>query len=227
MPQQEEVLFQKATPLPPSLNPQVLYSWKAPLRAYKKRSRNVLRFYIAVALLLTAIIFFLGDRILIIPIWSILFLFYILTITPPPQVENRITKFGIETAGITLRWDVLSHFYFTERFNFTILTVVTQAPYYMHAYLVIPKERIKKDVMKILAEHIVYQERPQLGLTDRLINLLSYLIPDDDESENVPAKITMKPKEEHKINEVKDTLASFFQRQKKTSPSHPSNEPSM
>lgn len=227
MPQQEEVLFQKATPLPPSLNPQVLYSWKAPLRAYKKRSRNVLRFYIAVALLLTAIIFFLGDRILIIPIWSILFLFYILTITPPPQVENRITKFGIETAGITLRWDVLSHFYFTERFNFTILTVVTQAPYYMHAYLVIPKERIKKDVMKILAEHIVYQERPQLGLTDRLINLLSYLIPDDDESENVPAKITMKPKEEHKIDEVKDTLASFFQRQKKTSPSHPSNEPSM
>jgi len=227
MPQQQEAIFQQATPLPPSMNPQVLYGWKAPLRAYKKRSKYVLRFYIAVALLLTAIIFFLGDRILIIPIWSVLFLFYILTITPPPQVENRITKFGIETAGITLKWDVLSHFYFTERFNFTILTIVTQPPYYMHAYLVIPKDRIKKDVMKILAEHIVYQEKPQLGLTDRLINVLSYLIPDEEDGEDIPAKITMKPQEENKIDEVKDTLASFFRRQKKASPSHPINEPSM
>lgn len=227
MPQQEETIFQQATPLPPSMNPQVLYSWKAPLRPYKKRSKYVLRFYLAVALLLTAIIFFLGDRILIIPIWSVLFLFYILTITPPPQVENRITKFGIETAGITLRWDVLSHFYFTERFNFTILTVVTKPPYYMHAYLVVPKDRIKKDVMKILAEHIVYQEKPQLGLTDRLINVLSYLIPDEEDGEDIPAKITMKPQEENKIDEVKDTLASFFRRQKRTSPSRPINEPSM
>ncbi|MBP9691335.1 hypothetical protein KBD81_04625, partial [Candidatus Woesebacteria bacterium] len=138
-PESADLFQQVATPLPPSLNPQVLYSWKAPLRAYKKRSKYVLRFYLAIALLMSAIIFFLGDRILIIPIWAILFLFYVLTITPPPEVENRITKFGLETAGITLRWDVLSHFYFTERFGFSILTIVTQAPYYMHAYMVIPK----------------------------------------------------------------------------------------
>src|SRR5690606_19329529 len=112
------------------------------------------RFYIAVALLLTLIIFFLGDRILIIPIWSILFLFYVLTITPPPIVENKITKFGIETAGITLRWDVLSHFYFTERFGFTVLTLVTNPPYNFHAYMIITSDQIKKAVMKILAEHI-------------------------------------------------------------------------
>ena len=104
MPQKQEPLFTSATPLPSSLNPQVVYSWRAPLRAYKKSSKNVLRFYIAVSLLLSLIIFFLGDRILIIPIWSILFLFYVLTITPPPKVENKITRFGIETAGITLRW---------------------------------------------------------------------------------------------------------------------------
>lgn len=224
MAEQEPVIFQKATPLPPSLNPQVLYSWKAPLRAYKKRSKYVLRFYLAVALLLTAIIFFLGDQILIVPIWAILFLFYVLTITPPPLIENRITKFGIETAGITLRWEVLSHFYFTTRFNFSILTLVTQAPYYMHAYMVLPSDKIKKDVMKILAEHIVYQEHPHLGITDRLINLLSYLIPEDEE-ETVPATISMKPRNTDKIEEVKDTLASYFQKKRKITPSSPSPSP--
>lgn len=215
-PAQQEPIFQKATPLPEALNPQVVYSWKAPLRAYKKRSKKVLRFYIAVALLLTAIIFFLGDRILIIPIWSILFLFYVLTITPPPQVENKITKFGIETAGITLRWEVLSHFYFTYRFGFTILTIVTHAPYNFHSYMVIPSDTIKRQVMRILAEHIVYQDKPSLTFTDRMIHWLSYLIPDDDEeTPGSPHKHG-----ESKIAEIKDTLESFFQKHPGQPPSH-------
>jgi len=215
----QESVFPKATPLPPNINPQVLFSWKAPLRAYKKRSKNVLRFYLAVALLLTAIIFFLGVRILIVPIWAILFLFYVLTITPPPEVENRISKFGIETAGITMRWEALSHFYFTERFGFIILTIVTHPPYNLHAYLIVPDKSIKKNLINILAEHIVYMEKPKLTFVDRLIKAFSYLVPDDDEGEEVPAKVNMdKPKETGKIAQVKDTLESFFQKSQATSP---------
>jgi len=224
---QENILLQTATPLPSSLNPQVVYSWKAPLRAYKKRSKYILRFYIAVALLLSIIIIFLGDHILIIPIWSILFLFYVLTIPPPPEVENRITKFGLETAGITLRWEVLSHFYFTSRFGFDILTIVTHAPYSFHAYLVIPQDTIKKQVMKILAEHIVYQEKPNLTLTDRLIKWLSYLIPDDEEeSTNGSSSSGRKIKEDRQIAHIKDALASFFQKRQMSSPSHQTVAPS-
>lgn len=214
----QEPLIQSATPLPQTMNPQVVYAWKAPLRAYKKSNKRVLRFYIAVALLLTIIIFFLGDRIIIIPIWSILFLFYVLTITPPPIVENKITKFGIETAGITLRWDVLSHFYFTERFGFTILTVLTNPPYSFHAYMVIPSESIKKSVMKILAEHIVYQDKPMVTITDRMINWLSYLIPEDEDETNPPKDSSKKGESE--IEHIKDTLASFFPKQKGQPPSH-------
>ncbi len=215
----QEPLIQSATPLPESLNPQVVYSWKAPLRAYKKSNKKVLRFYIAVALLLTLIIFFLGDRILIIPIWSILFLFYVLTITPPPIVENKITKFGIETAGITLRWDVLSHFYFTDRFGFTVLTLVTNPPYNFHAYMIITSDQVKKAVMKILAEHIVYQDKPMLTLTDRMIRWLTYLIPEDDDEPNMPQK-GGKKQQDTNLEQIKDTLASFFPKQKDQPPSH-------
>lgn len=215
----QEPLIQSATPLPESLNPQVVYSWKAPLRAYKKSNKKVLRFYIAVALLLTLIIFFLGDRILIIPIWSILFLFYVLTITPPPIVENKVTKFGVETAGITLRWDVLSHFYFTERFGFTVLTLVTNPPYNFHSYMIIPSDQIKKTVMKILAEHIVYQDKPMLTFTDRMIHWLTYLIPEDDDEPNLPQK-GEKKKDDSNLEQIKDTLASFFPKQKDQPPSH-------
>lgn len=165
----------------PELNPQILFSWNAPLRPYKKRGKNILRFYLALALLLSLIVFFFGDRILLIPIWAVLFLFYTLTITPPPEVENKITKFGLETAGITLRWEALSHFYFTKRFDFDILTVVSQGPYYLHAYLLVPNEEIRRKVMVILSEHILYQEKPQRTFTDRMVDWLSHLLPDDEE----------------------------------------------
>lgn len=162
-------------------NPQVVFSWKAPLRPYKKRGKLVLRFYLAVALLLSLIVFFFGDKILLIPIWALLFLFYALTITPPPEVENKITRFGVETAGITLRWEALSHFYFRSRFGFRVLTMVSQPPYFYHAYLVIPNEEIKKTLINILSEHLIFQEKPRHSFTDKAVDWLSSLIPDDQE----------------------------------------------
>jgi hypothetical protein len=162
-------------------NPQVVFSWKAPLRPYKKQSAVILRFYLAVALLLSLIMFFFGDKILLIPIWALVFIFYVLTITPPPEVENKITTFGIEAAGVTLRWEVLSHFYFGKRFGFFTLTVVSRAPYFYHAYLVVQNEETKKKLIEILSDHLVYQEKPQKTITDKMLDWLSNLIPDEEE----------------------------------------------
>jgi len=162
-------------------NPQMVYSWKAPLRAYKKRSNGILRFYLALSLLLSLIVFFFGDKVLLIPILTLLFLFYVLTITPPPEVENIITTFGIETAGISLRWEFLSHFFYSSKFHFTVLTLVSHAPYYYHAYLIIPDEETKKKITEILSKHLMYVEKPQRNFTDKLVDWLSNLIPDDEE----------------------------------------------
>jgi len=162
-------------------NPQVIFSWKAPLRPYKKRGKMVLRFYLALSLILSLIVFFFGDKILLIPIWAVSFLFYVLTITPPPEVENKITVFGIETAGITLRWEALSHFYFKKRFGYNILTVVSQPPYFYHAYLVLPNEETKKKLISLLSKHLIYQDKPQIGFIDKIAGWFSDLIPDDEE----------------------------------------------
>jgi len=159
-------------------NPQILYFWKAPLRAYKKRPAGVLRFYIAVSLLLSLMVFFFGDKILVLPIWAIMFLFYVLTITPPPEVENKITKFGIETAGNTFRWDFLSHFYFIRKFDHHVLVIVSVAPFYYHLYLVLKDENTLHNLVKILSEHLVYQEHPQKTFIDKLTEWLTKLMPD-------------------------------------------------
>ncbi len=166
----------------PSPNPQRLYSWKAPLRAYKKRSKLIIRFYLALALLISLIVLFFGDFILVIPVWSLLFMFYVLTVTPPPEVEHVITTFGIETTGISLRWEVLSHYYFTKKFGFDILTVVTHAPYSYHAYLVVPNAQVKKEIMILLSKHIMYMEKPRRTVTEKMVDILSNLIPEEEDA---------------------------------------------
>ncbi|VVA43254.1 conserved membrane hypothetical protein [Candidatus Roizmanbacteria bacterium] len=163
------------------LNPQVKFSWRAPLRPYKKQSSLILRFYLAVAFLLSLIVFFFGDKILIIPIWALVFIFYVLTITPPPDVENKITTFGIDAAGVTLRWEMLSHFYFGKRFGFYTLTVVSQSPYFYHLYLVVPTEEMKKKLINILSTHLLYQETPHKTITDKMLDWVSVLVPDEEE----------------------------------------------
>ena len=162
-------------------NPQVMFSWKAPLRPYKKRSATILRFYLVVALLLSLIMFFFGDKILLIPIWALVFIFYVLTITPPPEVENKITTFGVEAAGVTLRWEALSHFYFGKRFGFNTLTIVSQSPYFYHLYLVVPTDDMKQKLITILSAHLLFQETPQKTLADKMLDWISILVPDEEE----------------------------------------------
>ena len=170
------------------LHPQEIFSWDAPLRAYRKKSAGVLRFYLALALLLTLLVFFFGDRILILPIWSTLFLIYILTITPPPIIKNRITKFGIDTSGNTYRWEDLSHFFFVKRYDYELLVVVGKPPYSNHIYMVVTDDTTKQMVMKLIGEHLVYMKEPQQSSMDKMAQWLSSLMPDEEVSPAAPLK---------------------------------------
>lgn len=177
-----------------SANPQILLSWRAPLRAYIKRSPRVLRFYLAVAILISLIIYFLGDLILLVPIWTLLFLFYVLTITPPPEVENKITQFGVETTGTTLRWETLDHFYFTNRLGYDVLTLVTHTPFFYHAYLIITSDEVKEKIIALLSKHIIYKEHPRKGFVERASDWLSKLVLEEViEKDNVRSELSPSP----------------------------------
>ncbi len=163
-------------------NPQLLLEWTAPIRPHKKPSANIMRFYLALALLLSLFVAFFSDTLLLIPIWAVLFLFYTLTITPAQQIKHRVTKFGIESADMTARWEVLSHFYFSQRFGYTILTVVSHPPFNHHMYFVVPTEQLKNNLIHVLSEHIIYQENHHKTITEKIIDWLAFLVPGDDDS---------------------------------------------
>jgi len=172
---------------------QTLYSWKAPLRPFRRRSTTLLRFFLALALLISAIVFFFGDLVTIIPVWALLFLFYVFAITPPPIVESHITRFGVETMGVSLRWDSLSHYYFIDRFGYQVLVLVTHGPYYAHSFLVIPNVETRNAINIILNQHLMYLKNPPFTFTDKIIKILSKLVPEDVVEENKKVETTPIP----------------------------------
>ncbi|HNQ31488.1 MAG TPA: hypothetical protein PKG71_02095 [Candidatus Woesebacteria bacterium] len=169
----------QSNPVASEMADQTLFTWSAPLRPFKKRSTTLLRFFLAVALLISAVVFFFGDLVTVVPIWALLFLFYIFAITPPPIIENRITVFGVETAGVMLRWDALSHYYFDERLGYRLVVLVTHGPYYAHSYLVMPDEDTRIKVSKILNQHLMCLTNPPKTFTDKIIRFLYGLIPEE------------------------------------------------
>lgn len=161
-------------------HPQELFSWQAPIRPYKRKTAGVLRFYLAVAVLLTLLVYFFGDLILVLPIWSTVFVVYVLTVTAPSMVTYRITKFGIEIAGITYHWDDLSSYYITRRFDYGVITITGQPQSGLFVYLVLPSNEVKTQVTSILNEKLVYLAEPQPSLTDRMAHWLTSLMPDEE-----------------------------------------------
>ena len=162
-------------------NPQVLIEWEAPTRPFKKPGKKIIRFYLALALLLSLFVVFFSETILLIPIWATLFLFYTLTITPAHSIKHRVTKFGLESADVTVRWDAMAYFYFTNKFSYTILTVVSLPPYNHHMFFVVPDDEIKQSIIDILSEHVIYKEDYQKTFAEKMVDALGKLVPDDEE----------------------------------------------
>ncbi len=169
-----------------SKNPQEIFAWTAPLRAYKKKSKGILRFYLALAILLSLFVAFFKEFILIVPIWAVLFLVYMLTITPPHSTRHAITKYGLHTGNRPYTWEELGAFYFMKKFDYDVLVILPQTSFGLPLYLVIDSAHTHTRVMHILSEHIIYLENPQKSTSDRLAEWLTSLMP--EELEEAPAE---------------------------------------
>lgn len=161
----------------PQENPQLLYEWSAPARAYKKNTGGILRFYIAVALLLAIIVFLWGDRFLLLPIFAVLFIFYVLTTTPPKEVQYKLTKFGVFIGDTFYKWEDLTHFSITKQFDMPQVVLTAHIPFEFHTRLTVVDETSLSQLVAILSEHLIYQEKTQNSISEKLLEYFSKLMP--------------------------------------------------
>lgn len=105
---------------------EVLFTWQAPARPFKNRNKEVFLTAGAIVVLVTIILFFIKEFLLIAVILSIYFVFWVLNNVAPEQAEHQITNRGIVTGDKNYPYDELQQFWMSEKWDFKILFVDTK-----------------------------------------------------------------------------------------------------
>ncbi len=151
-----------------------LVSWMAPARPFKRRNREFYVTVIAIAALVGLILFLVEGFMPVILIISLVFLYYVLSTVEPDEIEYKVTNKGIKIADRRTDWDFILRFWFTRRFDNSLLIIETlNLPGRLE--IVIDQEK-KKEIRKNLLKYIPEEKTPPSTL-DKAANWFSKKLP--------------------------------------------------
>lgn len=144
---------------------EILLEWQALARPFKKRDKEYFKTVAAFIFLITVILFFLREFLLIGAIFALLFVFYVLSTIPPEKVKHKITRHGLETGGRLYRFEELFDFWFEEKWGQEMVMIRSfRLPGRLIALL---GDVDKRELKKVLEERIPFREEPQKNWVDK------------------------------------------------------------
>lgn len=135
---------------------EVLFSWSAPVRPFKKRNKEFFTTILSIAFLVGLILFFIEGILPVIVVGALVFLVYVFSTVEPETVEHKITNLGIDFAGTKKEWPDLKRFWFTQRFGIDLLKV--EAKEGLTRIEMVIDSGDKDRIEKLLEKHLPYEE---------------------------------------------------------------------
>jgi hypothetical protein len=137
----------------------VLFTWKAPIRPFKRRSKEFWLTALAIILLTSLIFIFFKEWFFIATILAAAFVYYVLSTVPPEELEYRITTKGISFEKTNYDWDLLWRFWFSEKHNSRILNIDTRLTVPGRITFVVPRED-EGTIRETLEKYLINEEAP-------------------------------------------------------------------
>jgi hypothetical protein len=153
---------------------EIYLSWTSPSRIFKRRDKEYFTNIGAIVFLLSVILVFAREFVLVAAVLSIVFLIYVLSTVPPEDVKHIISNLGIESAGHFYRWETLGEFWFEEQWGQGMLVI---HPYFGPRILILLGSEDRNSVKNAVAKHIPYREQPEKSWVDSAASWLSHKIP--------------------------------------------------
>ncbi len=153
---------------------QTLLAWNAPSRLFKKRDREYFVNIGAIVFLLSIILVFAREFVLIAAVLSIVFLIYVLSTVPPEEVSHRVTNLGIESAGHFYRWEELADFWLEEQWGQYMMVL---RPYLSPRMIILLGDQNNEKVRELVAKHIPFRSEPEKTWVDNAASWLTKKIP--------------------------------------------------
>lgn len=152
-----------------------LLVWKAPARVFKTRSKEFYTTIGSVVILVSIVLIFLREILLMFAVISFAFMAYVLATVKPDEIEHRITSRGVRTNGKFYRWDVLGRYWIESKDQHQVLIIETFSSFPRMLYLIVPEDKIQQ-VKELLTPYILY-EKPEPDFVDKASDWLSRNIP--------------------------------------------------
>lgn len=145
---------------PPKKAPEekTLFSWTAPARPFKPRSRDFYIRILSMAVMFGVVLFIIDGVMPVLLIISLLFLFYVLSTVKPEEVEYKITSRGIYIANSINEWDDLGRYWFVSRMGADLLAVEANS-LVGRLEIMVPDEH-RENIKQILDKYLVNEQVP-------------------------------------------------------------------
>jgi len=153
---------------------EVYLEWSSPSRLFKRRDKEYFTNIGAIVFLLSIILVFAREFVLIAAVLSIVFLVYVLSTVPPEEVKHRITNLGIESAGHFYRWEGLSEFWFEAQWGQTLLVL---RPLWQPRVIILLGSQNQTKVRELISKNIPFRETPEKSWVENAASWLTRKIP--------------------------------------------------
>lgn len=157
-----------------AVNEEVYAEWSSPSRLFKKRDREYFVNIAAIVFLLSVILVFAREFVLIATVLSIVFLIYVLSTVPPEEIKHRITNLGIESAAHFYRWEEFADFWFEEQWGQTTLVI---RPFLSPRLIILLGDQSKVKIREYIAKYIPFREQPERTWMDNAAHWITEKIP--------------------------------------------------
>ncbi|MEX0895774.1 MAG: hypothetical protein WDZ94_02430 [Patescibacteria group bacterium] len=170
---------EEAAAMLPNYKPQkeeVLFEWQSPSRPFKKHSRQYYSTIMVIASLISVILLFASQFVFVAVIVALVFLYYVLMTTPPSNITQQLTTYGIRVENNLYYWEELGRFWFTKKHGQDILHVeVARFPNQLSMLL----GELKKDDMDDVLSEVLLHEQPPPTTYEKAAGWLHRQIPLD------------------------------------------------
>lgn len=160
----------------------LLLEWVADSRVSQKRSKEYYSSLAVIVLLISLILFFAGQTLLIFVVWAFLFVSYVLASVKAEKVAHQVTTYGIRYRSEKLiYWEQLGRFWLRE--NHGHVEVHIEAPsIFGNELILLASENTAatdvkvQDIIDVFSRYLVYEE-PIPSQLDRWVMWLQEKFP--------------------------------------------------
>lgn len=169
--------------LPNQPEPEYLFvEWLADSRISQKRSKEYYSSLAVIVLLLSLILFFANQVLLIFVLVSFLFVTYVLASVKPETVRNALTTYGVRYRDRLFYWEQLGRFWISEHRGQVQLHIEAPAPMLSNQIILLPSNAASptpvtmEDMVSIIGRYLPYEE-PTPTQIDRWVNWIEEKFP--------------------------------------------------